>query len=197
MFFFVSPPPPTQMIPHPRGLPKVLFIHDEDSFLRESQMTPEQAALEMRDAFQQLRLIRDQLQSRKDSLLDKIPEHERALQIIHHLQKQQNLNESTHLRFELLNNVYAKALVPPSGRVALWLGANVMLEFSYEEADLFLSRSISEARSSLDLAIADLEHIDDQQNTLEVNINRMHNYSVQRRKAGASIEAQLKNASIK
>jgi hypothetical protein len=84
--------------PHPRNLPQVLFIEDEETFLRTTGLSPEEAALEMRQAFEQLRLIRDSLMGRKESLLEKLPEHERTLQMVHHLAKAQ---EDTHMRFEL------------------------------------------------------------------------------------------------
>lgn len=37
--------------PHPRHLPVVRFVEDEEAFLKESEMTPEEAALEMRRYF--------------------------------------------------------------------------------------------------------------------------------------------------
>lgn len=212
---------------HPRGLPQVLFIEDEDTFLRETQLTPEEAALEvpapqppagwltltrcnptqMRQAFEQLRMIRDNLAARKEALLEKIPEHDKALQIVRHLR---DATDDTHVRFELTGGIYSKARIAPAGKVALWLGANVMLEFTLDEADAFLSKATLEAQAALAIAIEDLQHIDDQQNTLEVNINRMHNFSVQRRKRAMMeqqqqqqlqqqqqpLEAQLKDTKI-
>ncbi len=67
-------------------------------------------------------------------------------------------------------------------KVALWLGANVMLEYTLEEAEAFLTKTEADARESLDQCIQDLRYLDDQRNTLEVNINRMHNHSLNKRR---------------
>ncbi len=142
---------------------------------------------QMRQAFEQLRIIRDNLAARKEALLEKIPEHEKALQIVQHLR---DATTDTHVRFELTGGIYSKARIPPSGHVALWLGANVMLNFTLDEADAFLSKAAHEAQAALVIAVEDLQHIDDQQNTLEVNINRMHNFSVQRRKRAMEQQQQ-------
>lgn len=207
---------------HPRGLPSVLFIEDEETFLKETNLTPEEAALEMRKAYEQLRNLRDSLAARKEMLESKVPEHDKALAMVRHLARAE---EPVHTRFELVGGVYAKASVQPASNVALWLGANVMVEvrekkeeekesrsrvsqFTLAEAEAFLTKQLEDAKGTLLVATEDLQHIDDQRNTLEVNVNRMHNFSVQRRKrlmaakqqqgtTPAQLEAQLENAKIK
>jgi hypothetical protein len=41
--------------------------------------------------------------------------------------------EPLETTFELNDTLYAKALVPPTDEVYLWLGANVMLAYPFEE----------------------------------------------------------------
>jgi prefoldin subunit 5 len=44
-------------------------------------------------------------------------------------------NKEINTNFLLSDNIWAKAKVPnTSGKVGLWLGANVMVEYTYEEA---------------------------------------------------------------
>lgn len=93
---------------HPRGLPQVLFIEDEERFLREAQMTPEEAALEMRQAFDHLRIIREQFAARKEQLQEKIPLQQKSLDVVRHLQARAEEEQDTHLRFELSGGVFAK-----------------------------------------------------------------------------------------
>ena len=50
---------------------------------------------------------------------------------------------TTH--FELADAVMAKAVVEPQDLVCLWLGANVMLEYSYEQAIEMLSTNLGKA----------------------------------------------------
>ena len=50
--------------------------------------------------------------------------------------------------FALADQVHAKATVAPSGRVCLWLGADVMLEYSYAEALELLQANSAAAEKS-------------------------------------------------
>lgn len=168
--------------PHPRGLPSVRFLEDEEAFLRETGLSEEEAALEMRQAFQQLQQLSESFGGRRAALEDKLPETEKNLAMVRHLRRQQEGDKDTVAQFELIGGVYAKARVPPSGRVALWLGANVMLEYSLDEAETFLAQSVAQTQRLLSECIDDLRHLEDQRNTLEVNINRMHNHAMQRRR---------------
>jgi hypothetical protein len=52
-------------------------------------------------------------------------------------------------------------------KVALWMGANVMLEYTLDEAEAFLTQTAKNAQESLDHVIADLRHLDDQVNCVE------------------------------
>lgn len=69
-----------------------------------------------------------------------------------------------------------------------------MLEYSLDEAEAFLSKTARDARESLEQCIADLRHLDDQRNTLEVNINRMHNHSLNKRRARMAREREQQMA---
>ena len=48
--------------------------------------------------------------------------------------------------FLISDNVWAKAKIPnETGRVGLWLGANVMVEYNFEEALKLLEKNLSNA----------------------------------------------------
>ena len=51
--------------------------------------------------------------------------------------------------FELNDTLYAKALVPPTEEVYLWLGANVMLSYPIAEAETLLQSKIDAAQQTL------------------------------------------------
>jgi prefoldin subunit 5 len=61
--------------------------------------------------------------------------------------------------FILSHNLYAKALVPPTDRVCLWLGANVMLEYGADEAEELLTNNYNQANTSLEQIIKDLDFL--------------------------------------
>jgi hypothetical protein len=78
------------------------------------------------------------------------------------------------VRYSLADNIFAQADLDFSvGTVYLWLGANVMLEFTYAEALDFLGNQ--HAKASIESADTkdDLAAVRDQIVTCEVSISRM------------------------
>lgn len=63
------------------------------------------------------------LQKSRESFKRKIPETEKDLAMLKHLMEKQEEGEAIHTRFNLADNVYAKATVDCSvGKVCIWLG---------------------------------------------------------------------------
>ena len=80
--------------------------------------------------------------------------------------------------------MYAKAQVDYTlGIVNLWLGANVMLEFTYEEAVEFLNKNLDRAAGELTQVSNDLAFVRDQIVTSEVNMSRIYNWDVRRKRS--------------
>ena len=82
--------------------------------------------------------------------------------------------------FSLQDTLYAKAKLRPADldEVYLWLGANVMVAYPLEEAEVLLQGKVDRARESLKAAEEDLEFLRVQITTLEVAIARVHNWDV-------------------
>jgi prefoldin subunit 5 len=116
----------------------------------------------------------------------KIPDISNALQALHHLMKKDDV-VSCH--FELADSVYANAKIQKENTVLLWLGANVMLEYTYAEADALLTKNLSNAEVTLKSLDEDLAFLKDQITISEVNIARIHNYNVQLKKDAKEKEA--------
>ena len=70
--------------------------------------------------------------------------------------KEKNENEEEEKKqletnFMMSDNIWAKAKLPNNtGRVGLWLGANVMVEYNFEEAVALLERNLANALKRLD-----------------------------------------------
>jgi prefoldin subunit 5 len=79
------------------------------------------------------------LVQQQKGLLVKIPDISNALQALHHLMKK---DDTVSCHFELADSVYANAKIKKEDTVLLWLGANVMLEYNYEEADTLLTKNL-------------------------------------------------------
>jgi Prefoldin subunit len=60
----------------------------------------------------------------------KIPEIERSLDLVRHLIEKQGSAEKVKIHYNLADTVYGRAELERDGRVCIWLGANVMLEYS-------------------------------------------------------------------
>lgn len=123
----------------------------------------------------------------EQQLKDKIPELEKSLTLIQSLLAKKTAGETSGtVRYNLTDNVYAKADVDYQANVVnLWLGANVMLEYTYEEAIDFLTQNQTKALSDLETVGNDLALVRDQVVTSEVNMSRIYNWSVrQKRKEG-------------
>lgn len=72
--------------------------------------------------------------------------------------------EPLETTFELNDTLYAKAVVDAGNlnEVYLWLGANVMLSYPIEEAEVLLEEKLSAAKRSLDNCEEDLEFLREQ-----------------------------------
>lgn len=114
----------------------------------------------------------------------KIPDLEKSLSLVQNLQKKGESGETTSTRYNLADNVYGKAEVDCSvGIVNLWLGANVMLEYTYQEAIDFLTLNLETARTESATVNEDLAFVRDQVVTSEVSMTRIFNWDVRKRRA--------------
>ena len=78
--------------------------------------------------------------------------------------------------FLVSDNIWAKAKVPnTTGKVGLWLGANVMVEYGYDDALKLLAKNLSNAEERLKEHDGDIDYLKDQITTSEVNIARIYN----------------------
>ena len=85
-------------------------------------------------------------------------------------------DKSMNTNFLLADNIWAKAKIPnTTGNVGLWLGANVMVEYTYVEAVKLLGANLGSAEAKIAETEADLDFLKDQLTTTEVNLARIYN----------------------
>jgi len=71
-------------------------------------------------------------------------------------------NKEINTNFLLSDNIWAKAKVPnTSGKVGLWLGANVMVEYTYEEAITLLGKNLHNAQEKIEETTKDIDFLKD------------------------------------
>lgn len=146
-------------------------------------------------------------QRRAAGLKDKIPDIQKTLETVKFLKTREDA-DPIETTFELNDTLFAKAEVPPTDEVYLWLGANVMLAYPIPEAVELLSSKLSTAKASLATCEEDLDFLREQITvcallgertnadnfqTLEVAFARVYNWDVaQRRKDREAGEADDK-----
>ena len=159
-----------------RSIPKALFITDLDAFVKKYGVEPGIAGL--RELHAKYSFMYESMLTQKRSLLRKMPDIQQSLETVQHV-KAQTAPFTTF--FPLTDNTHAQALVEPCEKICLWLGANVMLEYSLEEAENLLAASSQSAAASLASIDRSMAFIREQTTTTEVNIARVHNFNVARR----------------
>ncbi|OAJ35969.1 hypothetical protein BDEG_20192 [Batrachochytrium dendrobatidis JEL423] len=129
------------------------------------------------------RFMETHLLQRKKSLESKIPEIRKTHEMVVFLQAKKESDEPIEADFELAETLWTKARIPATETVNLWLGANVMLQYTVEEAKDLLSSKLKSATLSLKQVDEDLEFLKEQITTMEVNMARVYNDDVRRRRS--------------
>jgi len=164
-----------------RHIPESLFIENVEVMVGSRDATKIVTALQ--DLLSKYQYMLSSLASQKSSLTTKQPEIKGSLEMVQQLKKKRDDNErNIQVDYQLADNVYSKAEIPlESDRICLWLGANVLLEYTFDEAIELLTTNLSNATKTLANLQEDLLFIRDQVTTTEVNIARVHNYGVKQR----------------
>lgn len=176
-----------------RGIPTVMFIDDVSELVEGSGHSVEVLIGVFTELHQKYKMLDASLRRQKENLKSKLPEIENTLDIVRMLERQQNgeLEDEMLVNYPLADTVHARAQINCNGTVCLWLGADVMVEYSYDEAIQMLEKSLTDSRAKLVETREDLDHLKDQSTTVEVNMARVFNYNVKQRRLA---EARAKEA---
>ncbi|KAL3276524.1 hypothetical protein HHI36_011901 [Cryptolaemus montrouzieri] len=167
------------------GIPEAEFVEDVDSYMArpENNGNVDEVLKRLDNQHAKYKFMEYNLASKKRRLQTQVPELKRSLTTIEELEKQKSEFET---QFLLSEQVFAKAKVQPTDHVCLWLGANVMLEYTLEDAKKLLTQNITAATRNLGYVEHDLDFLRDQFTTTEVNMARVFNWDVKRRQAAKS-----------
>ncbi|EPQ19466.1 Prefoldin subunit 3 [Myotis brandtii] len=164
------------------GIPEAVFVEDVDSYMKQpGNETVDTVLKKLDEQYQKYKFMELNLAQKKRRLKGQIPEIKQTLEILKYMQKKKESTNSMETRFLLADNLYCKASVPPTDKVCLWLGANVMLEYDIDEAQALLEKNLTTATKNLDSLEEDLDFLRDQFTTTEVNMARVYNWDVKRR----------------
>ena len=92
-----------------------------------------------------------QLIRNRQNMKVKLPETKKTLESVALLYtRHQGEDKSLETNFLVSDNIWAIAKISnESGRVGLWLGANVMVEYTFQEAIVLLTRTLRMLRTNL------------------------------------------------
>mmetsp|Transcript_43388 Transcript_43388/g.77882 ORF Transcript_43388/g.77882 Transcript_43388/m.77882 type:complete len:320 (+) Transcript_43388:133-1092(+) len=165
-----------------RGIPEAVFIENVEALCKEKPAL--EVVAKLQELYSKYQYMSSSLTAQRSGLKTKLPDIVSALETVNHLVDRRNKGaegETAEYTYQLSENIWARAAVPPVGVVCLWLGANVMLEYTLEEAVELLRTNETNAKTTLKNLEEDMAFLRDQLTTTEVNIARTHNYNVKMR----------------
>ncbi|KAL8606037.1 hypothetical protein ACOMHN_040035 [Nucella lapillus] len=172
------------------GIPRTDFVEAVDDFMKQTENESAEAVLRRFDELHsKYKFMEYNLNTKKTRLKNQIPDLRTSLDIVKHLQSKKESEEPLQSQFLLSDHLFAKAKIPPTEKVCLWLGANVMLEYTLDDADELLERNLGAAFKTLTQVEEDLGFLRDQMTTLEVNMARVYNWDVKRRQAEKAVKS--------
>ncbi|KAL6870545.1 Prefoldin, subunit 3 [Trichoderma novae-zelandiae] len=177
---------------NPRGIPYAPFVDKVEDYVstREDVEPTLRKFQEMISKYQFMEL---NLQRRMTGLREKIPDIQKTLDTVQFLKLRKDETEPIETTFELNDTLYARANIPPTDEVYIWLGANVMLSYPVDEAQALLTSKLTAAKTSLSNCEEDLDFLREQITTMEVALARVYNWEVaQKRKEKLEEEAEKK-----
>ncbi|XP_051174709.1 prefoldin subunit 3 [Leptopilina boulardi] len=171
------------------GIPEAEFVEDVDEFMAkaENDGSADKVLKRLDENHSKYKFMEYNLISKRRRLKVQIPDLEQSLEMIEKLQTEKNNSKNLETQFLLSDQVFAKAIIPPTDKVCLWLGANVMLEYSLDDAQELLTKNMETAKKNLGFVEHDLDFIRDQFTTTEVNMARVYNWDIKRKQAAKSL----------
>jgi prefoldin subunit 5 len=148
------------------AVPKAEFISDVAALVGDNPIEP--LLKELQERYSQYKMVETQCAQRKQRLIAKLPEIEKALDIVKLLLEKQGAGAEVLADYELADNVYAKAKLESVASVNLWLGAKVMVEYPLEEAREVLETQLSNCRTNIKTQSSNLDLLRDNIITTEV-----------------------------
>ncbi|KAK4062124.1 uncharacterized protein Triagg1_9999 [Trichoderma aggressivum f. europaeum] len=177
---------------NPRGIPYAPFVDKVEDYVS-TRDDVEPTLRNFQEMISKYQFMELNLQRRMTGLREKIPDIQKTLDTVQFLKLRKEETDPIETTFELNDTLYARANIPPTEEVYIWLGANVMLSYPVDEAETLLTSKLSAAKTSLSNCEEDLDFLREQITTMEVATARVYNWEVvQKRKEKLEEEAEKK-----
>jgi len=166
---------------NPRGIPRAPFVDKVEEYIT----SPDEVNATLRkfdEMLSKYKFMEVNRINQLSRLRTSIPDMQKTLDTVKFLDSKKDSEEEIETRFELNDTLFAKASIPPTDTVYLWLGANVMVAYPIDEAQELLTQKLSSQEKSMKTCQEDLEFLREQITTMEVNIARTYNWDVKQRR---------------
>ncbi|KAK4131084.1 Prefoldin, subunit 3 [Trichocladium antarcticum] len=181
---------------NPRGIPYAPFVDKVEDYVS-SRADVEPTLRRFQEMIAKYQFMEQNLQRRVGGLRDKLPDIQKTLETVRFLKLRASDSDPIETTFELNDTLYAKAEIPPTDEVYLWLGANVMLSYPIDEAEELLDTKSKAAKLSLSNCEEDMDFLRAQITTMEVAVARVYNWDVvHKRKEKEEEEKQKGKAEV-
>eukprot|EP00730_Choanoeca_flexa_P017448 TRINITY_DN840_c0_g1_i2.p1 TRINITY_DN840_c0_g1~~TRINITY_DN840_c0_g1_i2.p1 ORF type:complete len:140 (+),score=8.53 TRINITY_DN840_c0_g1_i2:152-571(+) len=105
------------------NVPTATFIEDVDAFMAKKSLDDVDDILaDFNNMCQKFEMIESQVQRKRQSYTQRLPEMKKTVAAVKRLQKQRTTGNDIATTFPLSDGVFARATVPPQNTVSLWLG---------------------------------------------------------------------------
>ncbi len=171
-----------------RKIPKVVFVENVEAWV--DKYTDDALFAQMNELYQKYKFMESNLMRARENLRTKLPDIKKTLEMVAMLKsKSESDDKEMDANYLLSDNIWAKAKIPnDTGKVGLWLGANLMVEYNYEEALKLLAKNLANAEAKIKETEDDIDFLKDQITTTEVNLARIYNQGVVNNKKKAPEE---------
>ena len=117
----------------------------------------------MNELYQKYKFMETNLHRARANLKTKLPDIKKTLEMVAMVKsKHESDQKEINTNFLLSDNIWAKAKVPNTcGKVGLWLGANVMVEYSHDEAIKLLGKNLHNAEAKIKETEDDIDFLKD------------------------------------
>lgn len=124
--------------------------------LTENEKSADKVLRRLEEQHSKYKMMEHNINARRAKLRQQIPDLAKTIETVDILRNQ---TEAKETRFLLSEQVFMKATVPPTQRVCLWLGANVLLEYPLDEAEVLLKQNMESADENLKCLEHDLDFL--------------------------------------
>ncbi|KAB8293028.1 hypothetical protein EYC80_007390 [Monilinia laxa] len=160
-----------------RGIPYAPFVDRVEDYVT-SRADVEPTLKRFQEMISKYQFMEVNQQKRIAGSKINIPDIQKTLDTVRFLKTRKEGSDPIQATFELNDTLYAKANIPATQEVYLWLGANVMLSYPIDEAEELLSKRLAVAKQNFSNCQEDLDFLREQITTMEVATARVYNWDV-------------------